>query len=131
MLHLVAAAAAAFNLVCTGVVEKRDINGARSEPYSVTYRIDLNARLWCMGNDEECKTPERLADVNPLVIKFSDSTTDTPTRFFRYVDLVNRETGEHQFLSVYGREAAMRMTSKKGQCTPAPFTGFTKVAPKF
>ena len=130
MPHLALAAAAAFNLVCSGVAEKRDINGTRSEPYSITYRIDLTARLWCSGPDEDCKTPEKLTDVNALFIVFSDTTTDTPTKYFRYVDLVNRETGEHKFLSVYSRDAP-RTTSKTGQCTRAPFTGFTRVLPKF
>lgn len=131
MPHLAAAAAAAFNLICSGTTEKTDINGSRSEPYSVTYRVDTSAKLWCTDEGDACKAPQKLAEISAAFITFSDTTTDTPQEYFRYVDQVNRETGRHQSLTTSGRGEFIRITKQEGQCQPAPFAGFTKAKPKF
>lgn len=131
MLNFAVAAAAAFNLICTGTTEKTDYNGSKSEPYTVTYRVDTAARLWCKNDPEACKTPQKMVDINAVTIKFIDTTKDTPDQFFRYVEQVNRESGLHQTLTVGGRGALMRITKQEGHCEPAPFSGFSKTNPKF
>jgi len=131
MIYLAVTAAAAFNLVCTGTTEKTEYSGSKSEPYSITYRVDTVARLWCNDDAEGCKTPQNMADINAVTIKFIDTTTDTPSQYFRYVEQVNRETGLHQTLIVGGRGAYTRITKQEGHCEPAPFSGFPKASPRF
>lgn len=131
VVYLASAAVAAFNLICSGTTEKTDFNGSRSEPYSVTYRVDTSAKLWCIDDEEGCKTPEKLADLSATFIKFIDSTTDTPRQYFRYVDQVNRESGRHQSLTTSGRGAMIRIVTQEGRCQPAAFSGFSKTHPKF
>lgn len=125
------AVATAFNLVCTGTTTKSDYYGSKSEPYSAIYRVDTAARLWCLDDDNACKSPEPLADLSPVSIKFIDTTTDKPDQYFRYVDQVNRETGVHQSLTLSGRDANLRIEKQEGRCEPAAFSGFPKPAPKF
>ena len=131
MLYLAVAAAAAFNLVCTGTTEKTEYSGSKSETYTITYRVDTTAGLWCKDDAEGCKTPQKFADANPITIKFIDTTIDTPAQYFRYVEQVNRETGRHQTLIVGGRGALTRITKQEGHCEPAQFSGFPKANPKF
>jgi hypothetical protein len=131
VLYIAAAAAAAFNLICAGTTEKTDFNGSRSEPYSVTYRVDASAQKWCVDDEQACKTPEALVAIDAAYVKFIDTTTDTPREYFRYVDQVNRETGRHQSLMISGRGEWIRITKKEGECRRAPFSGFPKVNPKF
>lgn len=131
MLYFALAAAATFNLVCTGTTEKTDYNGSKSEPYTATYRVDTGARLWCENDPEACKQPESLADINTVAIKFIDTTTDTPNQYFRYVDQVNRESGRHQTLIISGRGSAIRTVKQEGHCEPAAFSGFSSANPKF
>jgi hypothetical protein len=131
MMYLAVAAAAAFNLICTGTTEKSDYNGSKSEPYSVTYRVDTASHLWCDNDSEGCKTPRPVADINAVTIKFIDTTTDKPDQYFRYVVQVNREDGQHQVLTISGRGAAIRIAKQSGHCEPALFTGFSKANPKF
>lgn len=131
MLYVGLVAAATFNLVCTGTVEKTNYNGSTTQPYSTTYRVDTSAQLWCKDNDQDCKTPEKFKDINAAVITFIDSTTDTPQEYFRYVDSVSRETGKHHVLMASGRGAMLRYESRKGVCEVAPFSGFPKAIQKF
>jgi hypothetical protein len=130
MLYAVAVAAA-FNLVCTGTTTKTDYYGSKSESYSAIYRVDTAARLWCLDDGNACKSPEPLADLNAVSIKFIDVTTDKPDQYFRYVDQVNRETGAHQSLTVSGRNAQIRTVKQEGHCEPTTFSGFPKAAQKF
>jgi hypothetical protein len=130
MLYAVAAVAA-FNLVCSGTTTKTDYNGSKSEAYTATYRVDTAARLWCLDDDNACKSPEPLVDISPVSIKFVDATTDKPDQYFRYVDQVNRETGAHQSLIISGRDAQIRIVKKEGHCEPTAFSGFPKAVQKF
>ena len=55
---------AAFNLVCSGTMRSGPVGLALpeqgGEPFSITYRIDLDARRWC---SETCDTVEPLAGI--------------------------------------------------------------------
>lgn len=131
MFYLAVAAAAAFNLVCTGTTEKTEYNGSKSTPYTVTYRVDTVSRLWCNDDYADCKSPEKIERIDENSIKFIDATTDTPDNYFRYVEQVNRESGAHQTLTISGRGVLIRITKQNGHCEPATFSGFAKTKPKF
>lgn len=131
MLYVAAVAAVAFNLTCTGTIEKTNYNGSTTQPYSTIYRVDTSAQLWCIDDEQDCKTPEKLKEINAAFITFIDSTTDTPQQYFRYVDSVSRETGKHQVLMASGRGAMLRYESRTGVCEVAPFSGFPKAIQKF
>lgn len=131
MLYLAAAAAAAFNLICSGTTEKTDYNGSRSEPYTVTYRVDTAAGLWCKNDEEACKAPQKITNINIATIKFIDTTIDTSAQYFLYIEQVNRESGLHQTLTIGGRSALIRIVKQEGHCAPAEFSGFSKANPKF
>ena len=131
MLYFAVVAAATFNLVCTGTVEKTNYNGSTTRPYSTTYRVDTSAQLWCIDDEQDCKTPEKLKNLNAAYITFIDATTDTPQEYFRYVESVSRETGKHQVLIQSGRDASLILETRRGVCEVAPFSGFPKAIQKF
>ena len=71
MIPLASAAAAVFNLVCTGTtfigvgldaVKKQT---QTQTPYAETFRIDLNAERWCYG---KCETTAHIYRVSPIMI---------------------------------------------------------------
>ena len=104
---------AAFNLVCTGTLR---IDG-RSIPETMTFRVDLEARRYCL---DDCAETLPIAAVDDGVITFEDSREGA----FSLVRTVNRESGrlyDHFWTSLDGREAE---TTTTGTCTSAPFTGF-------
>lgn len=131
MLYVVVAAASAFNLVCAGTTTYTEYSGSKSEPYRIVYRLDTAKKLWCKDNEEACKSPQKIAELTPVSIKFADKTVDKPDQYFRYVEQVNRETGLHQTLTIGGRNAFMHIEKQEGHCEVAPFSGFSKTNPKF
>src|ERR1044072_9330720 len=69
-------AALAFNLVCSGMVRTGPVCLAMPEasgaPMAVTYRIDLDARLWC---SDACGATEPVDTVFEGMIVLRDSHT--------------------------------------------------------
>lgn len=131
MIYLSVAIAASFNLVCSGTIEKTTYEGKTSTPYNSVYRVDLDGGRWCVGNDQECKTPETIKVTTEKYIKFIYTWPTAPGDNFRYVDQVDRETGEHQLLIQSGSGAAIVSESGRGVCQKAPFSGFTTFKRKF
>jgi hypothetical protein len=130
MIQVAVAAAAAFNLVCTGTVESEDIfSGKQIEPYSYTYRIDLATKRWCDG---ECLAPKDIAAVLPTALILSPKRDiETPTvKDFRDGS-IDRRTGRHSILSSSGRGRSILLMKWEGQCEKQPFTGFPKFDTKF
>lgn len=125
-----AVAAAAFNLICSGTITHDSINEhGRTEPYSYTYRIDLDKRKWCEAG---CGAIHAIAELQPTFIQFEpteDVNTVTEKRF--YSGSIDRETGKQQILMEIGRDADIRIVKWEGQCTRAPFSGFPKFETKF
>ena len=109
--------AAAFNLVCSGTLRSGPLGQALpeegGEPFTITYRIDLDGRSWCSG---ACETTEPLADVigGQILLRDrhhpggSDVITITPA------------TGRFTDTRIDGNTATLR----SGTCEAAPFTGF-------
>lgn len=121
-----------FNLECTGTTAI--ISAAapqKTEPYSVTYRFDLARMKYCTG---PCGTLEDIKDVQPTYIELHDETSDTPSGKTRWIDQIDRRTGEqHATYSSerYGRYGGMNMRATDAMCTLKPFTGFPAFETKF
>lgn len=61
MLYVGLAAAATFNLVCTGTVEKTNYNGSTTQPYSTTYRVAAIAAIMLVISG--CSNPAPVSDI--------------------------------------------------------------------
>jgi len=109
--------ALAFNLVCSGTMRTGPVGLAlpeeAGEPFSITYRIDLDARRWC---SDACETVESLAGIVEGQILLRDLhaadgsnvVTIFPARV-RFTDTL-----------IEGDRATLR----SGTCRPEPFSGF-------
>jgi hypothetical protein len=108
---------AAFNLVCSGTMRSGPVGLALpeqdGEPYSITYRIDLDARRWC---SDACAAIEPLDSVfeGQIVLRNqhdeagSSVVTIFPARG-RFTDTLIEDN---------------IATLRSGTCAPEPFTGF-------
>lgn len=130
MIHLAAAAAATFNLVCTGTIESESFyGGKKTEPYSYTYRLNLDSKKWC---EQDCKVLHHIADVQPGVLVLSPrKDIDTATRKEFTSGEINRETGRQTILATSGRRDGILIMKWEGQCEKAPFSGFPTLSTKF
>lgn len=125
------AAAATFNLVCTGSYTTKSIYTEKSEPFNTEYRIDLDKSMYCDG---ECKAPRPLAKIAPTEIYFLDKTVDTPSEKSLNSMWVNRETGV--FTGVFTHKnprdrLSILIMKWDGKCERKPFTGFPTFKTKF
>lgn len=129
MLYASAAAAATFNLICSGTLTTESFYSKESKPYRYEYRIDLEQKKWC---SEDCKVIREIADVQPTRLVLEppqDVNTVTEKKFSSgYID---RETGRHSVFASSGRRADIIMLNWEGQCEKAPFTGFPAFETKF
>jgi len=114
-----------FNLVCTGTHTHRTMSGDKDEPWSETYRIDLDAKVYCTG---ACIGNSPLADVSPTRIDFwPHKTEETQTSKVSSGFAVNRETGKLTgFMSSEDprRFASMILDEWDADCIRAEFSGF-------
>ena len=110
------AAAAAFNLICSGtqMTNTGQPGSVEQEPFTVVYRIDLEERRWCIAG---CTETQLLQSVGETEIVFKRRETQTGDFF----DMsVNRESGDYVSLIKFGSRNVIRT----GNCKRAPFTGF-------
>lgn len=125
------AALAAFNLLCQGMLTTTTFDGQQVEPYSRTYRVDLDAGQWC---ESDCKILRPIVEVQPAFITLQDSKATDPALRSTVLNMVNRETGAHTILStlVMGRRTTTTVVSRfEGQCERQDFTGFPELETKF
>ncbi|KTE57035.1 hypothetical protein ATE69_05515 [Sphingopyxis sp. H071] len=112
------AAAAAFNLICSGtgltVVGTGPSAKTTSDDFTMVYRIDLDGRRYCMDKCESTSQLEAVTDTE-LVFKYLNNS-ETLASFVK----VNRESGAYLSTIKIGSFTSMR----SGTCVPAPFTGF-------
>lgn len=123
------AAAMAFNLVCSGDLTSEDyFSGRQVEPYSYTYRIDLERGKWC---ENECRALFDLASVQPTQLTLQDRNIDTPRQREWLTNIINRETGEHRILAASGTGTGRVVMDWRGRCERAEFTGFPAFPTRF
>lgn len=110
-------AALAFNLVCSGTVRTGPLGLAMPEaggtPMEITYRVDLDAGLWCSG---ACEMVEPLNSVFGGVIVLRDLHHPAGSS----VIMVTPATARFTDTRIEGNTA----TLASGACRVAPFTGF-------
>lgn len=125
------AAAAAFNLICTGTVSTKSVYKEKSEAFSTEYRIDLDKGVYCDG---ECKATRQIPKVEPTAIYLLDKKVDVPSEESLNSMWVSRETGALTGVFTYKnpRERYSILIMKwAGQCEKKPFSGFPKFDTKF
>ncbi|HYI64589.1 MAG TPA: hypothetical protein VEW71_06860 [Allosphingosinicella sp.] len=110
-------AIAAFNLACTGTMRSGPLGLAlpegEGEPFTIVYRIDLEAGRWCSG---ECDIVEALAAVANGEIVLRDRHDPAGSSVVRFLPGAGRFTDTQ----IAGNIATLR----SGTCEPAAFTGF-------
>jgi hypothetical protein len=108
---------AAFNLVCSGTMRSGPVGLALpeqdGEPFSITYRIDVDGRRWC---SDDCGEVEPLATIAEGQILLRDQHDPDGSNVVTIFPALGRFTDT----SVLGNVATLR----SGTCDPEPFTGF-------
>jgi hypothetical protein len=117
MIAIALEVALAFDLVCSGMVRTGPVGLAMPEssgdPIELTYRIDVDGRMWC-SND--CEETERLDSVIEGVILLRDRHLATGSS----VIMISPAEGRFSDIRIDGNIA----TLTSGTCSVAPFTGF-------
>lgn len=108
---------AAFNLACAGTMRSGPLGLAlpegEGEPFTIVYRIDLDAGRWCSG---ECDATEPLAAVASGEIVLREQHHPAGSSVVRFIP----GTGRFTDTVIAGNTATLR----SGTCEIAPFTGF-------
>lgn len=130
LLFLVSATSAAFNLVCSGTITTDSMfDHGKKEPYTYTYRIDLDKKKYC---EADCGAIKDIYEVQPASIKLeAPKNVDTIDEKSFEDGFIDRQTGHQQLLAESGREASILIMKWDGQCEKQPFTGFPKIETKF
>lgn len=119
---LAAPAGKPFNLECRGSTEVVQLGGVTTSSYTRTLRVDLAAGQWCA---DACKTVEPIAKAEPQRLTFRETAVDTPRRYWRESESVDRVTGAHSSMAGNNPKGPLPRTAfSKGQCEVRPFTGF-------
>ena len=109
--------AIAFDLVCSGMLRSGPVGLALPEqdgqPFTITYRIDLDARRWC---SDDCGETEALDSVFEGQILLRDRHDPDGS------NVVTIFPAQRRFTDTL--IAGDRATLRSGTCDPAPFSGF-------
>lgn len=120
MLAAALQAVVAFNMVCTGMLRTGPVGMAlpeeAGEPFTITYRIDVDAALWC---EDDCREREGLAVAEGVLVLRERYDPDGSN-----VIMVNPRLGRFSDTLIEGNAATLR----SGTCTPEPFSGFPREA---
>lgn len=119
------AAAAAFNLVCSGTLTQTD---KAPEPFTRTIHVNLDTKKYC---EDACDKIQDIAEVQParLIFRNVDSQADRTKRTdFSGVD---RESGKYFALYAVTEGRRYFSISERGQCERAAFTEFPEFKTKF
>lgn len=126
--YTVAVAAAAFNLVCTGITEETAIAPRPNKAYRIEYRIDLAAKRFCA---DDCRKTAPMVAVTDDKLVFSRTEVDTISRRELSQDVADRLSGEHIRFILVGRGVHQYMMRWIGKCESKPFSGFPDVKHRF
>jgi hypothetical protein len=109
--------ALAFDLICSGTLRSGPVGLAlpeqAGEPFTISYRIDLDARRWC---SEACAETEPLASIFEDQILLRDRHDQDGSNVVTIFPAARRFTDT----LIEGNRATLR----SGTCTPARFSGF-------
>ena len=117
MLAAILPVVAAFDLVCSGTMRTGPVGLALpeqdGEPFTITYRIDLDARRWC---SDDCADTEPLGTIFEGQILLRDQHDADGSSVVTIIPATRRFTDT----AIQGNVATLR----SGTCVPAPFSGF-------
>lgn len=118
--HVALAAAAAFNLICSGTTHssKGFAENYPDAPFNEVYRVNLTSKRWC---SRECTETQPIFEVTPERIVFEQDIRgdyDDTGRF------VNRENGVYAYRDRRLIGSDIFLTWTRGSCKRAPFSGF-------
>ena len=99
-----------FNLICSQIMPPDQVPDERY----LVLRVDLDAGKFCI---DDCRSILPIKSTSKTEIIFQDETTPKGS----IVRRVNRETGDYYLLE----KASIISMERRGECTVAPFTGFT------
>jgi hypothetical protein len=106
-----------FNLICSGTLRSGPVGLALpeqdGEPFTITYRIDLDARRWC---SDACDEVEPLASIVDGQILLRDRHDPDGSSVVTIFPAARRFTDT--------RIEGDRATLRSGSCEAEPFTGF-------
>ena len=111
-----------FDLECRG--EVRSAPQGRPVAYTERYRIDLDARRWCVGT---CSSPASIFEVTPDRITFAAPEAGPPASGSTSFLYASRTSGE--LVNFTYTPAISFYYDAKAVCAAAPFSGMP--APKF
>ena len=107
----------AFNLICSGTLRSGPVGLALpeqdGEPFTITYRIDVDGRRWC---SDDCSEVEPLASVVEGQILLRDRHDPDGSNVVTIFPAIRRFTDTQ----IEGDRATLR----SGTCEPEPFSGF-------
>jgi hypothetical protein len=107
----------AFNLICSGTTRSGPVGLAlpeqNGEPFTITYRIDVDGRRWC---SDDCGEVEPLASIVEGQIVLRDQHDPDGSNVVTIFPAMRRFTDT----SIEGDVATLR----SGSCDAEPFTGF-------
>jgi hypothetical protein len=117
-LYVRPAAASQFDLLCVGT---RDTGGG-PQPYSIRYRVDLDAMRWCA---DDCASPQDIQNASPDRITFYDEPAANPdgSQRWRFID---RTTGALSQMEYAPSRLGPQFTvfeNITADCKAAPFSG--------
>ena len=124
-----AAAVAAFNLICTGTSTASAMGLNASQSYTKVFRIDLATKRYCAG---KCSEVYKIDEVRPEILILSRSAeSQEGSEHVVISEAIDRQTGRHwrQFTST--NENDVFKSEFNGSCKRARFTGFPKPKMKF
>jgi len=111
----------AFNLICSGTLRSGPVGLALpeegGEPFTVTYRIDVDGRRWC---SDAC------AGVEPLDTIFEGQIILRERHDPAGSNVITIFPAQGRFTDTLVEEN--RATLRSGTCRPEPFTGFPSAA---
>lgn len=127
-LSSLAVASVAFNLICSGTLSTTTALGSEKEPYTSTFRLDLDSRRWCEG---DCRFVKELSGLSDTLITLEAKNADTPRTRDLLLNVIARDTGIHTINAAAGTGAGAVVMKWSGVCEKAAFTGFPAVKQKF
>lgn len=118
-----------FDLVCSGTKRFVAVGEDRSEPFSMTFHVDLEQRRWCQGS---CGAINDIHNVQPALLELrAPVEIDTVSRRELDSEFIDRETGAYKAYHSVGRGARTMFWQYDGICEKRPFSGFPEVQTKF
>jgi hypothetical protein len=113
-MQLIAGTAAAFTLFCSGT--QTNVNSGVSEPYAVSYGVDLDRGIWC---EDPCRTPSDLVSATGGTLTLRDGAVPRSRIGTLWRITIDRRTGAHLERRVTTATVVIMGTERRGQCREA------------